>query len=214
MGNLKNRSTPIPQFDAPDVPIEPTQLRQGDTWNWERAFPDYPSNLYQLKYVFNSSASRFVLDGTLATNPPITSDTDGQTFDIQAPSTLTATCQPDTYQLVAILIGIADTTAAGEQVTMPLQDVLVEANLATATGPVDTRSFVKKRLDMIEDCINGDTRPDVQEYMINGRQLKKIPPAELEKLRVHYKSKYRAELRAQGEYAGRRVIGFRFRPTC
>jgi hypothetical protein len=213
MGSLKHPSTPVPQFNDPDVPIEPTALRAGDTWNWARAFPDYPSNLYQLKYVFNSSANRFVLDGTLATDAPITADSDSQTFDIQAPSAVTATCQPDTYQLVAILIGIAGTMAEGEQVTMPLQDVLVEANLATATGPVDTRSFVKKRLDMIEACLSGDTRPDVQEYMINGRQLKKISPMELEKLRVHYKSKYKAELRAQGEYAGRRVIGFRIRPS-
>jgi hypothetical protein len=213
MGNLKNPSTPISQFNDPDVPNEPTQLRQGDTWNWARAFPDYPSNLYQLKYVFNSSANRFVLDGTLATNPPITSDSDSQTFDVQAPSALTATCQPDTYQLAAILIGIAGTTAEEEQVTLPLQDVIVDANLASATGPVDTRSFVKKRLDMIEACLSGDTRPDVQEYTINGRQLKRISPAELEKLRIHYKSKYKAELRARGEYAGRRVIGFRIRPS-
>jgi len=213
MGSLKNPSTPIPQFNDPDVPIEPTSLRQGDTWNWARAFPDYPSNLYQLKYVFNSAANRFVLGDPLEVNPPITPDADNQTFDIHATSGVTATCQPDTYQLVAILIGVAGTTAEGEQVTMPLQDVMVEANLATATGPVDTRSFVKKRLDIIEAALSGDTRPDVMEYMIAGRQLKKINPAELEKLRVHYKSKYKAELRSQGEYAGRRVIGFRFMPS-
>lgn len=201
------------QFSASDVPLEPTQLRAGDSWNWERMFPDYPSGLYQLKYVFNSARNRFVMDGTLASNPPITSDADGQTFDIQAPSTLTNTCVPDTYQLVAILIGITGTTAAGEQVTLPLQDVLVEPNLATATGPVDTRSFVKKRLDMIEACLSGDTRPDVQEYMINGRQLRRISPIELEKLRAYYKNLYKAELRAKGEYSSPRVIGFRFKPS-
>lgn len=211
MGTLENPATPILQFNAPDVPLEPTQLRQGDSWNWARVFPDYPSNLYQLKYVFNSSANRFVLDGTLATTPPITPDADNQAFDVQAPGTVTALCAPDTYQLVAILLGIAGTTAAGEQVTIPLQDVNVQPNLATATGPVDTRSFIKRRLDMVEACLSGDTRPDVQEYMINGRQLKKINPLELEKLRVHYKSKYKAELRAQGEYAPRRVIGFRIK---
>jgi hypothetical protein len=210
MGGLNNPATPIQQFNAPDVPILPTRLRQGDSWNWESVFPSYPSNLYQLKLILNSVNYRFVLDGTLESNAPITADADGQTFDVQAPATLTNGCNPDTYQIVAVLMGIAETTAAGEQVTIPLQNVTVEPNLAGANGPVDTRSFFKKTLDVIEAAIAGNTRPDVQEYMINGRQLRKISPLELEKLRAYYANKVKAELRAAGEYAPPRTIGFRF----
>ncbi len=47
------------QFDDASVPMEPTFLRQGDSWDWQRQFADYPSNLYQLKYVFNSPNNRF-----------------------------------------------------------------------------------------------------------------------------------------------------------
>jgi hypothetical protein len=210
MGNLLNPATPINQFYDSDIPLEPTDLRAGDSWNWMRVFPDYPSGLYQLKYILNSANNRFVIDGTLASNPPITADSDGQSFDIQAPATLTATCPSDTYQMVAILLGIAGTTAAGEQVTLPLQDVTVAPNLASATGPVDTRSDVKKNLDAINACLLGNTDPSVSEYMINGRQLRRFPRADLIKERSFWRAQYKAELRAKGEYAPRRVIGFRF----
>lgn len=210
MGNLLNPATPINQFFTSDIPLEPTDLRAGDSWNWERVFPDYPSGLYQLKYILNSANNRFVIDGTLATDPPITADSDGQSFDIQAPVTLTNSCPADTYQLVAILIGIAGTTAAGEQVTLPLQDVIVTPNLAQATGPVDTRSDVKKNLDAVNACLLGNTDPSVSEYMINGRQLRRFPRADLIKERSFWRAQYKAELRAKGEYAPRRVIGFRF----
>jgi hypothetical protein len=210
MGNLLNPATPINQFYDSDIPLEPTDLRAGDSWNWMRVFPDFPSGLYQLKYILNSANNRFVIDGTLATNPPITADSDGQSFDIQAPATLTNGCPADTYQLAAILLGIAGTTAAGEQVTLPLQDVCVSPNLAAATGPVDTRSNVKKNLDAVEACLLGNTDPSVSEYMINGRQLRRFPRADLIKERSFWRAQYKAELRAKGEYAPRRVIGFRF----
>jgi hypothetical protein len=210
MGNILNPATPISQFYDSDVPLEPTNLRAGDSWNWMRAFPDYPSGLYQLKYILNSASNRFVLDGTLAVNAPITADSDGQSFDVQAPASLTNGCPADTYQLVAILIGITGTTAAGEQVTLPLQDVCVAPNLAGASGPVDTRSNVKKNLDAVEQCLLGNTDPSVSEYMINGRQLRRFPRADLIKERSFWRAQYKAELRAKGEYCPRRVIGFRF----
>jgi len=212
MGSLANPATPIAQFETSDLPQLPTQLRSGDSWNWMETFPDYPSSLYQLKYIFNSPNNRFQIDGTVATDPPITPDPSGQAFIVQVPISGSA-CPADTYQVIAILIGIAGTTAAGQQVTLPLQDIEVQPNVATAPGPIDTRSFVKKRLDMIEACLAGDDRPDVQEYMINGRQLRRFPPLELETLRTRYKAMYAAELRAKGEYARPRTIGFRFKVT-
>jgi hypothetical protein len=209
MGSLKNPSTPIAQLHDPAVPFVPTQLRAGDSWNWMQAFGEYPANLYNLKYVFNSANNRFLLDGTLATDAPITAAADGETFAVQAASSVTADCPADTYQIIAVLIGIAGTDAAGQQVTLPLQDVTVEPNLATATAPVDQRSFIKRRLDMIEAAIAGDARPDVQEYTIQGRQLRKWEPDKLEALRQKYAAMYQAELRAKGQYARPRMIGFR-----
>jgi hypothetical protein len=212
MGNLLNPSTPIQQFTDSDVPLEPTALRQGDSWNWQRTFGEYPSSLYTLAYVFNSPGNRFQLLSTGST-PPITADSDGEGFDIQATATQTATCQPDTYQIVAVLTGIAETEAAGQQVTLPLQDVIVAPNLATAYGPVDTRSVAKRNLDAINACLSSNTDPSVQEYMINGRQLRRFARAELIKEREYWRNEYKAELRASGQYTRPRGIGFRFTPS-
>ncbi|MGA7887619.1 MAG: hypothetical protein WCA44_17935 [Acidobacteriaceae bacterium] len=212
MGTLANPATPIPQFEASDLPQLPTELRAGDSWNWQQTFEDYPSNLYALKYVFNSPSNRFVIDGTAGSPPPITADSTGQIFNVQVPTAQTA-CPADIYQVIAILIGLTGTTAEGQQVTLPLQDVIVKPNVNAATGPIDTRSFVKKTLDMIEACIAGNETPDVQEYMINGRQLRRINPSDLTRLRNQYLAMYRAELRAAGEYAPPRSIGFRFKAT-
>ncbi len=154
MGSLTNPSTPIPQFADSDVPLEPTRLRQGDSWNWLRQFAAYPSSLYTLSYILNSADNRFVFPSA-----GITADGDGQGFVIQLTAAQSAGCQPDTYDFVAVLTGIAATTAAGQQVTMVLQAVGVDANLATANAPVDTRSFVKRTLDIIEAAISGNTRP-------------------------------------------------------
>jgi hypothetical protein len=205
MGTLPNPATPIPQFDDSDIPLEPTRLRQGDSWNWVRAFPDYPSNLYSLSYILNSPANRFVFPIDC-----IAADTDARNFDIQVSGAESAACPPDTYDFIAVLSGLAGTTAAGQVVTMVLESVGIDANLATASGPVDTRSFVKRTLDMIEAAISGNNRPDVQEYEINGRQLRKISPIDLEKLHSIYLNKWKAERRANGEYAPPARIGFRF----
>lgn len=207
MGTLSNPATPNQQFDASDVPLEPTRLRQGDSWNWERVFPDYPSGLYTLSYILNSAANRFPF-------PPagITPADDGQGFLIQLTAAQTAACIPDTYQIVAVLSGIAGTTAAGQQETFPLQDVLVAANLATATGPVDTRSIAKKNLDAINACLLGNSDPSVAEYTINGRMLRRFTRKELISEREYWKNEYKAELRAAGLYTETRNIGFRFKP--
>jgi hypothetical protein len=211
MGNLSTLSTPLRQFSDAAVPHEPTRLRQGDSWTWERIFPDFPSALYRLKYVLNSPHNRFVLDGTLAQNSPITAADDGQAFVVQATRAATAECQPDTYQLSAVLIGIPNTTADGEQVTLPLQDVTVDADIAGATGPVDTRSIAKKNLDAIEACLLGTTDPSVAEYTINGRMLRRFNRSELLKEREYWRNEYNGELRAAGLYASNRNITFRFR---
>jgi hypothetical protein len=211
MGSMQNPLTPMSQFSDSDIPLEPTRLRAGDSWNWERSFPDYPASLYLLKYVFNSAANRFVLDGTLAENPPITADADGQTFLIQAAAATTAACPSDTYTLIAVLVGIAGTTSAGQQVTLPLQDCVVDPNIAAAAGPVDTRSIAKKNLDVINACLLGNLDPSIAEYTINGRMVRRFTRDELIKEREYWKNEYKAELRAQGLYTEPHAIGFRFK---
>lgn len=204
MGTLPNPATPLAQFYDSDIPLEPTQLRAGDSWNWIRQFLNYPSAIYTLSYILNSPTGRFVFPvGS------ITPDASGVAFLVQLSPTQTAPVVPGIYDFIAVL---ADASATPpQQVTLALQSVNVLADIASATGGVDTRSFVKKTLDTIELAIAGNTRPDIQEYMINGRQIRKISPIELEKLRATYREAYKAEQRAAGMYTAPRGIGFRIR---
>jgi hypothetical protein len=209
MGSLANPATPIQELNTPDIPPIPTRLRAGDSWNWSAAFPAYSAALYTLQYIFNSDTNRFALAGA-----PISASADGQSFDIEAASADTAAIAPDTYSVAAILTGLAGTAAEGQQVTLLMGDVRVDANLAAATAPIDGRSFVKKTLDMIEAAIAGNTSPDVLEYEVPGqggsRRIRRIEPGEMLKLRAEYSALYRAELRASGQYSRPRKIGFRF----
>ena len=41
-------------------------------------------------------------------------------------------------------------------------------------------------LEQIEDLLEGRSRKDINYYQINGRQLNKIPIADLLKLKAHY----------------------------
>ena len=207
MSNLPNPATPIQEFNDSQIPLEPTQLRSGDSWNWTRQFPPYPSSQYTLSYILNSPTNIFVF-------PPaaITADSDGVSFDIQLSPTQTAACAADTYEIVAVLSQAANNNDGNiaQQITLVLQSVLVLPNLAGATAPVDTRSYVKKTLDIIRAAISGDSRPDVMEYMIQGRSIRKIARAELLQWEADFQYRYDAERRAKGEYVPSRGVGFRF----
>lgn len=207
MGTLPNPVTPIAEFSDSPVPLEPTELRAGDSWNWTRQWADYPSGQYSLSYILNSPSNRFVFPAG-----GITPDQDAVTFDIQLSPAQTTPCVADTYEFVAVLSQAADGTDGNiaQQVTLVLQSVKVLPNLATATAPVDTRSFVKKTLDIIQAAIAGDTRPDVLEYMIQGRSIRKNSRAELLQMEALFRYRYDAERRARGEYVPSRSGGFRF----
>jgi len=207
MGNLPNPNTPIAQFNDSPIPLEPTELRAGDSWNWTRQWADYPSSAYTLGYILNSPSNRFAFP-----SQAITADADNLSFDIQLSPAQTALCVADTYEFVAVLSQAADATDGNlaQQVTMVLQSVKVLPNLVTATGPVDTRSWVKRTLDTVRAAIDGDSRPDVQEYMIQGRSIRKVDRKQLLAWEAEFQYRYDAERRAKGEYVPSRGGGFRF----
>jgi hypothetical protein len=184
--------TPI-HVDPLNYAADPDALRAGDFWKWQREFPDYPSSGWSLQYILNSPTARFAFpDGS------ITASENGTGFDISVVGSATAAVAAGIYELYAVL---TQSGGGGVQQTFALQDVRVDANIATAAGAVDTRSFVKRTLDTIEAAILGDTSAHVQEYEIHGRRLKYMDRLQLQDLRQQYKREYRAELIAKGEYA-------------
>lgn len=193
--------TPL-HLDPLDYPAEPDALRAGDSWKWSRQFDQYPSGAgWTLQYILNSPAGRFAFP-----SGSITASEDGSGFDIALTPEQTVAVVAGTYEMYAVL------TQGDLKQTFPLQNVRIDPNLATATGPVDTRSFVKKTLDAIEAAIAGDTSANVQEYEIHGRKVRYIDRLQLAQLREHYKREYRAELIAKGEYTPKNKVGIVFRP--
>ena len=150
---------------APTVAGEPTALRAGDSWQWTRNFGGYPSGQgWALQYILNSATAIFQFPAG-----SITADQDGQSFDIAVTPAQSAGVMPGIYDLYAVLsLTQADTLT--DQQTFLLQSCRVDASLAGASTPIDTRSFVKKTLDILEDAILGDASPLVQEYEIAGRR--------------------------------------------
>lgn len=195
-----------PNFVNPsEVPLEPTVLRAGDSWSWHRLFPEYPSGQgWALQYVLNSPTVRFAFPaGT------ITPNADGFGFDVSIPGGQTAAVVAGVYEFYAVL----SNTAEALQQTFLLQSVQVQPNLATATGAVDTRSFVKKTLDALEAAMLGDASPLVQEYEIHGRLVKYMDRLQLKTLRDQFKQEYRTEQIANGEYTRKHRVGVFFRPS-
>lgn len=179
-------------FDASDgILAEPTYLRAGDSWKWTTAFDGYASaDGWALTYVLNAPGlARFAFpNGSAAANA------DGISFDVNVAASATVAVAPGTYDFYAIL------TKGSDQRTIELESVKVGANIATGSTPVDTRSFAKKTLDVIEAAIAGNLSPHIQEYEIHGRRVRYIEPDMLLKYRAQFKAEYRNEQITAGKF--------------
>lgn len=185
------------------LPAEPALLRAGDSWRWSRTFDGYaPGDGWALQYILNSPGGAFYKfpDGVAV------ADSTGAGFDVSLTPTQTAGCAPGVYELYAVLSN-AD---AGGQETIAVGRLKVAPNIAAAAVSVDTRSFAKKTLDMLELAIANDSSPMVQEYEIHGRRVQYINRKELLELRERYRLEYRQERIAAGEFVEKTVmrIGF------
>jgi hypothetical protein len=200
---------PTPDIlSAPTVAGEPTALRAGDSWQWTRNFEAYPSGQgWALQYVLNSPSAIFQFPAG-----SITVDADSQSFDIAVTPAQTAAVTPGTYDLYSVLSLTQNGTLTDQQ-TFLLQSCRVDAKLFGASAPIDTRSFVKKTLDMLEAAISGDQSPMVQEYEVSGRRISYMNKTELDKRRDEYAYKYDEERAARGEFTRRRKVLFTMRPN-
>ena len=200
-------TTPNTPFtvEPPLVPFEPTSLRAGDSWTWQRVFDGYPSGGgWTAQYILNSAQARFAFPSTSAT-----AALDGFGFNINVAAGDTATVATGAYELYVVL----SNAGLAAQQTFLLQRVMVQPNIFTAALGVDTRSFAKRTLDMIEAAISGDVSAHVQEYEINGRRIQYMDRMKLAELRDKYKYEVRQEQIAAGEYTPKRRVGVFFRPN-
>lgn len=157
---------------------EPTRATAGDTWRWNRSVSGYsPADGWVLTYAFRGKST---LDLTGAAN------VDNTGWELTADATKTAVMQPGVHRWKAFV------TKAGERYTVDEGVTTVDANFAlAAAGALQTHA--ERMLAAIEAKMEGRLTSDMEEYVIAGRQLKRIPFEQLPALR----SRYAAEVRRQ-----------------
>lgn len=163
---------------------EPDLIVAGDTAKWLRSLDDYPANAsWVLSYTLVSAANRYTFTATAS----------GADHLVTVAAATTTSWVPGTYTWRA------QVSKAGEVYTVGSGSLTVRPSFATAT---DGRSHARRTLEAIEAVIEGRATSEVSYYMIGGRQLRYIEPAQLLALRDRYRAEVAREDAAQRAAAG------------
>jgi hypothetical protein len=189
-----------------DIPtIEPTEIIAGDTLTWKKSLSDYlPGDGYTLKYRLINTAGK--LD--------ITATASGSDHLISVTAATTAAYAPGTYTWTSYVE--KGSGAELERHTISTGTIKVLPSLATQAAGYDTRSHVKKVLDLIEAAIEA-LQLGMKNYTITtgggSRSYTQDDIPQLITLRDKYKIEYQRELDAERLKQGRgssRRVGVRF----
>lgn len=178
------------------MPVEPSQLRVGDTWSWRRSLPDYPASKgWVLTYELVNGSDCISIAATA----------DGDDHLVVVPAVDTSNKAAGDYQWLARVrkAGVVTSIESGVMTVLP-----------DFSRAVDARSHVRKVLAAIERILEGRATKDDQEYSIGGRSLKRTPIPDLLLLRDKYKIDLANEIAAEnlqkGLGTGKRIL-VRFR---
>jgi hypothetical protein len=179
---------------------EPKFLRAGDTWTWTPTFCNYAAaDGWQLQYVLNSKSVRFAFPGG-----SVTSDV-AAGFTVNVTAAQTAAVAPGEYTIYAIL------TKGSQTFTLEIAGLTVLANIATASGAVDTRHPDEIILDNIKAMLAGTSSDAVRMYKIGDRELQRMSMKELEQKRGIYEVRVRQIKRDRGEKVPSSKVVVRFK---
>jgi hypothetical protein len=170
--------------------IEPTAATAGDTVNWSKCLPEYPSaSGWTLKYALRG------INGSLD---------------------ITATTSGAGYLATGIVPAAGDYTLQGyvvkgsEKHTIYISAFTATPDLSAAIANYDGRSHAKRVLDAIEAVIEGRATRGDQAMIVDGTSIIKMSAEQLKLLRVYYRKEYAAEKRADavknGRRSGRKVL--------
>lgn len=161
--------------DIPSTP--PAEMRAGDTIRWRRSLSDYPADDgWELKYTLLGQGGAH--NGTAST--------DGDAHQFTVAASASADWAAGNYLLTEYV------TKGDERYTIASRSVRVLPDLASATGPVDTRSHARKVLDAIEAWLESKA-PVAGMLEIAGRRIQHYPIEQLLALRDRYRNEVAAE---------------------
>jgi len=151
--------------------FEPATFVSGDSLSWTRFLTDYqPGDGWSLTYSFRGNGSTL----------NITSTTSGTSHLLALTTTQTAHLIPGKY----LVSGYA--SKSSERVTIFSGQIEVTANLQTANASFDARSQARRTLDNINAVLEGRASSAVLDSTVEGTNIRRIPHADLLKLRDRY----------------------------
>lgn len=169
----------------PDIPTnEPTELRAGDTWKWNRTdkVSDYPSPTWTLKYRFKNPSGGF----------EITASADGAGgFSVSVDKATTAAYTPGVYQWQAEVDNGTErhTLERGGSLT-----VVADFFSGSASAAYDGRSHARKMLDLIKTALETfGANPVMKSYTIGTRTYTRAEIPDLLRLKQTYEQDVAAE---------------------
>lgn len=166
---------------------EPQTIIAGDTAQWEISVADYPAtDGWTLVYTLINKTSKITFNATAQ----------GADYLVNLLPSTTAGYGAGAYSFQAAV------EKTGARHTVRTGDITIKPSFAGQTT-YDARSHARKVLDAIEAVIENRATKDQAEYAIGDRSLKRIPHADLYKLRSQYKALVAQEEMLDNRESGR-----------
>lgn len=162
--------------------LEPESFVLGTTLKFTKNLPNYLPDTWTLSYALVNSSNQITFTA---------SDNGDSTHLINVSASTTSAYTAGTYKWQSYVTDGTDTFAV-ESGTIEIKTLYS----AESTG-FDDRDHVKKVLDALEATILGKASKDQLFYMIAGRQISRIPPADLIEWRNFYKAEYNRILKEE-----------------
>lgn len=163
----------------PTIPTtEPTAINAGDTLKWDRTLSDYPASAgWSLAYILTNGPH---------SNPiAISSQADGDVYQVSVPATTTRGYTPGEYQL----IGYASKDGERYRVFGPAP---VTVNPDPVTAPPAT-SQARQMVDLLEAAIRNVASSGIVEYTVAGRGVRKTTLKEAREELAYWKRQLATE---------------------
>ncbi len=164
-----------------EIPLnEPAFIQAGLNIKWKINEPDYtPADGWQMIYYLVKDGAQVVIDSS--------DNGDGcHLVSKTAAQTATYTADGDYF---ATLVAIKST----DKFIIRQRNIKILKNFITATDGFDTRSEVKKTLDILELSIQGLASQTAEETTINGKMIKRYTLEEKIKAKKQYLAWYEEE---------------------
>ena len=156
---------------------EPTELRAGENWNWDRRLSDYlPSSGWALSYALRGP-----------TDLDITAQANGDVHEVRVSPLESDGVIAGTYTLAGFV-------EKGDPVTDRV--VVFEDTILVAANPllaVNAKSHAETVYEAITAVMEGRATTDQERFSINGREIHRIPVLELLRLKNLYADQIRLE---------------------